>query len=495
MKNGKWISIFIYNINNAKYFFLIMIQIKFLFSQKFESFKISILNNHASLIDITDYHNIFPIITSDKKIYTNIPPIERNITSSKITKFSAAATYNEDYILIACTEDFLLSKIDIDSGEETPLIKYEEINANIPSSTCTISIYNDYVYIGMSHKIIPYTKIKKENNNTEIIESNETKTNNLSFYSINKISDIYTDMNNEEDSYDIIYDYINAYLVNTVFKIKIKINEESNKLIKDPSFSILNYTFENTSKDSTIMNLLNPLSCEIVSSLERLVCGYITNNNKTYFSYIAVMNNNFDGIDEEKIIYNSTNLLYLKLQKKDENSIYFITNACFIITLKNNGNKFKIISSKGGNFYSFKCTKNLFFYNNNFLFYALNSTLIIKKDTTENEDIQKLMGYYRKENDIFLFVYENNMNLIKYFTIQNIDILYQYKIESKIIQITSNTSLNYNVSEIVKEPSDHYLLSFLSLIYYISTSKYNYTYDFYNFDEENQILNRRAFIK
>ena len=136
MENGKWTWIFLFNLKKFRNFFIILIQIKLLFSQYLESFTSSTLNSHASLIDVTDYHNIFPIITSDKKIYTDIPPIERNVTSSKITKFSAAATYNEDTILIACTEDYLLSKIDINSGEETPLVYYNDINKNIPSYIC-----------------------------------------------------------------------------------------------------------------------------------------------------------------------------------------------------------------------------------------------------------------------------------------------------------------------------------------------------------------------
>ena len=107
MKNEKWTSFFAYNIYKLRYFFLILAQIKLLFSQYFESFTSSTLNTHASLIDITDYHNIFPIITSDKKIYTSIPPIERNVTSSKITKFSAGATYNEDTILIPLNSKIL----------------------------------------------------------------------------------------------------------------------------------------------------------------------------------------------------------------------------------------------------------------------------------------------------------------------------------------------------------------------------------------------------
>jgi len=460
MKNGEWASKFVYYINTVfhkfGYFFLLLIQIKISFSQYFESFNISTLNSNASLIDITDYDNIFPIITLDKKIYTNIPPIERNEISSKIIKFSAAATYNKDTILMACTEDYLLSKIDIDSGEETPLVSYEDMDVNIPSSTCSISIYNYFVYIGMSHKIVPYTKIK-----------------------------------NNEDSYDIIYDYNNIYWEYSVYKIKIKIDEGNNELIIDTSFSILNYTFEYKTKNSTIMDLPNPLTCEIITSKNRLICGYNKNETNSYLSYILVMNENFNGTDGEKLIYKSGSLIYLKLQKKDENSLYFFSQNCYIISLQDNGD----ISSIESNFNPFKYTKNFFCFNNNYLFYALNSLLKIKTETInyyfaaqEKTNIQRILGYYKEENDFFLFIYENNMNIIKYFTVQNMSMLFQYKVEKQIVKNKSNTTLNYSVSQLITEPVDHYLLSYQSLVYYKSTSKSTNTYNNYYFDKDNQIL-------
>ena len=147
MKNGARISFFVYKFNNTRILLFLLIQIKILFSKYFDTINTATLNNQASFIDITDYHNIFPIITSDKNIYTDIPPIQRNTTSSKITKYSAAATYDNNTILIACTEDLLLSKIDIDSGEETPLVKYEDINVNIPNFTCSISVIKLYLII------------------------------------------------------------------------------------------------------------------------------------------------------------------------------------------------------------------------------------------------------------------------------------------------------------------------------------------------------------
>ena len=202
---------FLYKINNIRIFLFLLFQIKVFLAKYFDTINTATLNGQKSFIDITDYHNIFPIITTDKTIYTDIPPIERNFTSSNITKLSAAATYDNETILIACTEDYLLSKIDIDSGEETPLVTYEEINVNIPNFTCSISIYNNDVYIGMTHKIVPYYKIKIENEYTKIINSDSDifGTNNLSFDSNENFSDIFTDKNNEEENNDIIYDYNN----------------------------------------------------------------------------------------------------------------------------------------------------------------------------------------------------------------------------------------------------------------------------------------------
>lgn len=117
MEKRKLIFFLAYKINNPLFLLLLLlIQIKVLFSKYFDTIITETLNEGASFIDITDYHNIYPIITTDKTIYTDIPPIKRNTTSSNITKFSAGATYDNETILIACTEDYLLSKIDIDSG-------------------------------------------------------------------------------------------------------------------------------------------------------------------------------------------------------------------------------------------------------------------------------------------------------------------------------------------------------------------------------------------
>ena len=499
MENGTRISFFKYKFNYVRILLILLIQVKVFFSKYFDTINTETLNSQAFFIDITDYDNIFPIITSDKKIYTGIPPIERNTTSSKITKYSAAATYDNNTILIACTEDYLLSKIDIDSGEETPLVKYEDKNVIMPNFTCSISIYGDYVYIGMSHKIVPYYKIKIENDYTEIINSDIIGTNNLSFDSSDNISDILTDKNNEEDRYDIIYDYNYTYLESCAIKIKLKnFGEfgnfgEKNELKKDPDFDILIYNFYYPSIDQSLMSIPNPISCEIDSSHERLVCGYVSYFNKSYLANIAVMNENFYGLDEEKMLINSTKMIYLKLQKKDNKIIYLTPQKSFIINLQNNRYRLNITTSKPGNFESFGSSENSFFYNHNFLFFASDNSITIKKSEIDNyfaasqNNIQKLIGYYKEKDDILLCLYENGLQ-IKYLTIQNASILYQHKFEKKVLNLTSNTTKVYNLSELVTQPSDYYFLSNHSLVYYISTSIKEKSYDFYYFDEENQTL-------
>ena len=143
------------------YFLLFfLIQIKGILLVYFESFQTAMLDIQGSLIDITDYHYLYLIVTTNKKIYTGIPPTFRANTDSSISNISSAVTSNNNYILIGCTENYLLSSISIETGLENPLVGYE--NMNIPSSTCSISYKENYVYIGFSHIINPIYAIPKE---------------------------------------------------------------------------------------------------------------------------------------------------------------------------------------------------------------------------------------------------------------------------------------------------------------------------------------------
>ena len=221
----------IFKINHLCLFlFLISIQIKGVFLVYFESLQTDMLNEEASLIDISDYHNLSLIITTDKKIYNGIPPTLKSTTNSSIINISSAVTYNNNYILMACTENYLLSKIDIETGEESPLINYE--NISLPNYTCSISSKDDYVYISFSYIIIPKYIIQKfYYNNTD--NNNETNEN-------IETDDIYNNTSNNTNSNDIANE--EAYLQNFLKKIKL-VNHENEPFL-NRTFNILNYIFE-----------------------------------------------------------------------------------------------------------------------------------------------------------------------------------------------------------------------------------------------------------
>jgi hypothetical protein len=491
-------------LNFPFFIFLISVQIKQAFTEYFEALQTGDLSNSASLIDITDYYNIYPIITTEKKIYTGIPPVLKTTTTSKIISFSSAVTYNENYILMSCTEDYLLSTININTGIETPLINYD--NFKFPNCTCSISTKDNYIYIGISYIKTPTYRIRNfnygnENNNS----SNINVTNNISC----EINDTTcNDLNNEnDDNYFIFYDYVNTYLENNVIKIKL-INNGDNEPALDENFNILNYTFEYQDTNIDHIPISRPFSCEVINidditgQESRLVCGFLivneTSENK--FSYqlnATVMNNNFDEIEDNKEVNIPKKMPYFRLQRIDETHIrYLLTSYSFVISLKLEDSECKIvISQTAQSFYTFRSTGELFYYNNQYLFSASSSDIYIKRNISnnyikigDNKIIEKIIGYYKEDGDILIFIYEYYSHKIKYITIEGRGFLFEFKTNSKILEVKSNTLTNFDVNELITSPTSHEHLSFDYLTYYISTKKYNSTYNKYNFNKDTQIL-------
>ena len=136
--NYLYYFLFLFKIINFPFFLLLIsIQIKNCISEYFDSFNSQILDESSSLIDISDYHNIYPLITTSNKIYTGILPEFRRSTELIITNISSAVTWSHNFILIACTQNNLLSIFNIHNGEEKILVSYE--GNIIPKCICTIS--------------------------------------------------------------------------------------------------------------------------------------------------------------------------------------------------------------------------------------------------------------------------------------------------------------------------------------------------------------------
>ena len=169
-------------INKKSFIFFAFIQIKLAFSEYFDSFQQGNISNNASIIDITDYNNLYPLITTDKQIYAGMTPIKLSETNASIINISTASTYDNNTILLACSENYLLSEIDIYMGEEIFLLSYDNfiLSKESLNYSCSICYSNDTVYIGII-KIINNTiqknviKLELENqyDNKEITASNQ----------------------------------------------------------------------------------------------------------------------------------------------------------------------------------------------------------------------------------------------------------------------------------------------------------------------------------
>ena len=446
--------IFLFKIINFPFLlFLIATQIKKSILVYFDSFGYQMLNESSSLIDITDYYNIYPLITTSKNIYTGIPPKLKATTNFKITNISAAVTWNEKIILIACTEDYLLSEINIETHFESSILtNYQNI---FPKSTCTISTKDNLVYIGITH--------------------------------------ITTDENNGNDD---------QYLEYTVFKITLSTTNGDINL-SDPPI-IVCYNLEYKEKNFKKILFPRPFSCEVIENSDRLICGYIRLNetSKDQFSYllnVTVISTNFTYIEDEKTVVTLSKLPYIRLQRTALTSIiYFISDYSYDISLKNGEIN---ISNKTDQFYKFSSANGLFFYDNEYLFSSIQNSIYIKKrdsahyiEVMDNNingigiKIQKLMGYFKEEGDTFLLLYEYTSNYIKYVIFENMSFLYSFKVHEAIIKRISNNAVQYNVSQLIDDPIEHQLLSLLSLSYYISTTNHSNKYDKYNFDRDTQIL-------
>ena len=82
----------------------------------------------SSILDVADYLNLSLLVSSSGKIYNGTPLSKRSETSANLNSSSMVAICNENYILAACLDDYLLVKININNGNFEKLIEYSEFN-------------------------------------------------------------------------------------------------------------------------------------------------------------------------------------------------------------------------------------------------------------------------------------------------------------------------------------------------------------------------------
>ena len=448
-----------YIILNKRYFlfiyFLFISQFKEILLNYFENnMQVGILSTQASLIDITDYHKLYLLITTEKKIYTGMPPTQKSVTTSNIISITAAATYDTNYALLACTEDYFLSKININTGVEVPLINYTELNLSIENLnyTCSISILNNIVYIGIAQIL------------DNVLKQNAIK--------------IGLDNSNENNGPIL-----------------------GNKIIK--------YTFDVNL--TNLGDLIYPrlLSCEVISRISnisspRLVCGYLIYDslNKLYRYYANVTNKDFTGFSPGIRLFSSSSLLSFRLQKINSTFIrYLLSRYSYEIYI--NGSSYTINNVKtdlrNPYLYTFFSLGDSFYYHNRYIFSTYptdtnkleNFYIYFKSNISDSyirfiekkKYIHKCIGYYDEFNDKLEIIYQYANN-IKYIIVQNMNDLFYFQCETKTIEALSNQNIIFNVSELITYPLEHKKLHKFSMVNYVSTKEQNwsYTHNKINFD-------------
>ena len=263
------------NIIIKTFIIFICIQNILTISEYFQSFRYGAISSNASLIDISDYNDIYPIITTDNQIYIGMTPNRINVENSSIINISAAATYDNNTILLACSENYLLSKINIYTGEEISLLSYNKFNLSIESLnySCSICYSNNIAYVG-------------------------------------------------------IIQIINTTLEKNVIKIELEDQYNNNgTLVKNQIIYSFDYLLPITENN----NFTRQISCEIITpnnslSDEVLVCGYIKYDNLTLkYSYIAsLLNSQFNEIHSITIL-TTQSLFSFRLQKINSTYIRYLT--------------------------------------------------------------------------------------------------------------------------------------------------------------------------
>ena len=303
----------------------IFLQIGFIFSQINDSYEAyNIEGEGYSLIDIKDYHNLKLVVSTSKNIYKGIPPTKISQTTVNLNKYSSIATINENFILASCLDDFLLVKININSGDYTPLISYSEISTpeslTSPQKVCSISIFENLVFIGYS-------------------QLGDSKINNI------------------------------------IIKIQIKNKDDENGPILDTSsenkYFIIESPFKFTSSDA-----IRHVGCEAVYITNdvnnyRLICAYETYISSKNYIYALIINENFDGIDAYDQTYKIAQLSTsgLRVYRMDSFNVRCVMRKnVYDLNLKYENNTVFLNLIKGqSNLTAYSATKDLYDYNNNFI--------------------------------------------------------------------------------------------------------------------------------
>ena len=465
------------NIKHIKYtlFSLIFFISSFIFCQINDDFINGNIDSDftsSDIIDINDYHNLNLIITTSKNIYT-IPSFDNPITfTANINKYSMAATYDQNYLLVACLDDSLLTKIKINSEgtESISLLDYDDIDIlsiyadtlEPPSQICSLSIFENSVYIA--------------------------------------ISKLYTD--DESINYNKYY----------IIKIPIRNIEDSGPII-DETLNYNVFKFPQTYKK--IETLKKPISCDVILSSgnneNMLLCIYekFTGEEEKTVINAQLLKKDLTGFEvEDKKIYSFGHESGSFCLKVDDSCISCVMRKLiYNITLKfNSRNQYEIKTSQTRSFPDSIYELFSFINNYNYVLFVGQETMLrdptryfdyiqIEKEGISNyyriydysEKVDKFIGKYDISSNKLFCIYQTQNNILKYFSINcnKINNIFNIESYSKNYQILSNENNEISLdSEFFAKTQNYGTAEIQNTIEYRENGfiKYRYKINNDNFD-------------
>ena len=385
-----------------------------------------------SLLDITDYHNIKLIVTTSKNIYTGLPPLKRSTTDAKLINTTSIMTINKNYLLAACLEDSLLTKININTGISSNLVNYADINIDpslkIPITICSLSSIDNTVFIGYSR-----------------IEYYETMTNKT----------------------------------NIVIKLTIKDKDSNNGPNLDTNAEKKVFIFP---KSTIISGSQREISCEPLKIKDtnkyRLVCLYedlvyaSDYDRYRYYVYSTEINETFNGFEkqiEDYKIYRSDFTTGFRIYKIDDFICRTVlrkrvSDIKLYINIETNKIEYNFKSyGNDGNINKYMSDNDLFEHSNGLVFaFEKNNTnyytLKIVRDSSSNyfilydykeNIISKILCYYEKTTNYIIILYQCP-TYIKYYSFFDIPEIYGItSSKTKTIKMKSYENIEYDVKELL----------------------------------------------
>ena len=413
--------------NYFLFILLLIIIFKLVITELSDHFQYADLSDTGDLINITDNYNLSILVSTSKKIYAGFPPTIRTTIISTITQFSSGITINENNILMSCLDGKILTKININTGEEIELCPSLSFS-NPPQKICSISSYDNKIYL-------IYTELDNGALIPNIIE-----------FTISNLND------------PICENYDTTKKLPTLEPITFdnQIACEVISPINENDFHLVCfYVKKEVIEENTIY--------KIYGNVEQKEYYIFSSNIETDIKVQKIDSNTIRCINKKEIID-------IHLKKENEEIIIYNSENAY-------SNNFDLYSYNNGFIFASSNSKLRIYKDSNYYYYEFSKS---------SNKVKKILGIYNKMHNYLLFFYQSD-NSINYISLQNFTKFFNIKINSYKYLMKYETSYDFDYSKFISPKDDYGNIEYYS--WGNSGGGSIGSISFYSFSDSSTILN------